>query len=660
MRTGMLLALLWLGFGMGSSAQEWESLFDGKTLKGWTPTPFGGHGDVEVQEGALILNQGVLTGVNYTNPFPNNNFEIALEARRTLGSDFFCGLTFPVKDSFCTLIVGGWGGGVVGLSSIDYSDAANNETTKYMKFDLGRWYAIRLRVTETNISTWIDNDQIINADIKGKTITLRPGDIEMSKPMGIATWSTSAALRNIRLKRLDAPKAAPAKAAPVEGAKPGADLLGPEVRENIARLAEASTNTRIAWKRLSEMCDRFGPRFSGTTNLDLAIQWVLEQMRADGLDAVRAEPVTVPRWVRGQESVELLQPARPDGRAEPLPMLGLGGSIGTPPEGITAEVLVVRTFAELTERANEARGKIVLFDAPFTQYGETVQFRVNGAIAAAKVGAVASLIRSVGDFSLRTPHTGMMVYAPEVPRIPHAALAPEDAGRLARLAAAGSKIVVRLQMSAHPAEPVISHNVIAEIRGSEKPEEIIVLGGHIDSWDVGRGAQDDGGGCLSSWEALRLIRQLGLKPRRTLRCVLWNNEEFGLAGAKTYRDTHEAELGNHVLALEADEGTFAPLGFGFVGGDVGMDLARQIGEVLQQTLGAGRITKGGVGADVAPLLERGVPVMSLSTDRGRYFWYHHTDADTPERVDALDLAKCSGAMAGMVYALAAVEMRLPR
>jgi carboxypeptidase Q len=341
-------------------------------------------------------------------------------------------------------------------------------------------------------------------------------------------------------------------------------------------------------------------------------------------------------------------------------MLGLGGSIGTPPEGITADVLVVRTFAELSNRVSEAKGKIVLFDAPFTRYGETVRFRVTGASEAAKAGAVASLIRSVGDFSLRTPHTGMMIYQEGVAKIPHAALAPEDADRLARLADAGTRIVVRLKMAARTEAPVESQNIIAEIRGSEAPDEVVVLGGHFDSWDVGRGAQDDGGGCMASWEALRLIKQLGLKPRRTIRCVLWNNEEFGLAGAKAYRDTHASELDKHVLALESDEGTFTPRGFGFVGSEAGMQLIQQIGTLLQETLSAGTIVKGGAQADVGPLLERGVPVMGLNTDLTRYFWYHHTASDTPDKVDPIDLAKCSGAMALVVYALAESELRLPR
>lgn len=658
MRAFFVVFALWFGLALRLGGQEWQSLFDGKTLNGWAVTPFGGHGDVVVEDGAITLNQGVLTGIHYTNALPNTNYEIALEAQRALGSDFFCGLTFPVKDSFCTLIVGGWGGGVVGLSSIDYNDAANNDTTKYMKFDLGRWYRIRLRVTETNIATWIDDERVINADIKGKTITLRPGDIEMSKPMGIASWSTTAVLKNLRMKRLDAP--AQPKTDTKPAGKGGADLLGPQLRENLARLAVASTNTRFAWNRLAELCDRFGPRFSGSTNLEQAIDWTLDQMRKDGFENVRGEPVMVPRWIRGEESVELLQPLAASGTIERLPMLGLGGSIGTPPEGITAEVLVVRTFAELSNRVAEARGKIVLFDAPFTEYGITVRFRVAGASEAAKAGAVASLIRSVGDFSLRTPHTGMMIYAPDIPKIPHAALAPEDSHRLARWVESGRKVVVRLKMTARTESPVESRNIIAEIRGRENPEEIVVLGGHFDSWDVGRGAQDDGGGCVSAWEAMRLIRDLGLKPRRTLRCVLWNNEEFGLAGAKAYRDAHAQELDRHVVAMEADEGTFNPRGFSFVGSEAGMRLIQQVGEVLGTHLGAGSILKGGAQADVGPLLERGVPVLGLNTERGRYFWYHHTDADTPDKVDPLDLGRCSGAMAMMVYALAESELRLPR
>src|SRR5690606_3133934 len=254
-------------------------------------------------------------------------------------------------------------------------------------------------------------------------------------------------------------------------------------------------------------------------------------------------------------------------RRQELPMLGLGGSIATPPEGITAEVLVVSSFDELERRAAEAAGAIVLFDVPFTTYGETVRYRTEGAIAAARAGAVASLIRSVGPYSPATPHTGTMRYEEGVPRIPHAALSLEDALLLRRLAERGQTPVVTLTMGAQTEPDALSRNVVAELRGSERPEEVVVIGGHIDSWDVGQGAVDDGGGCVVAWEAVRLLKDLGLRPRRTIRVVLWTNEENGLRGALAYRDSVAAEIENHVLAVESDGGVFAPVGFGVTASD---------------------------------------------------------------------------------------------
>jgi carboxypeptidase Q len=292
-------------------------------------------------------------------------------------------------------------------------------------------------------------------------------------------------------------------------------------------IIKASLKDSATYDRLSELCDTFGPRFSGSKNLEDAIDWILNEMKNDNLDNVHAEGVLVPHWVRGEESAELMVPHRKN-----LNMLGLGGSISTPRTGICAEVLVVKDFNELEERKAEAKGKIVLFNAEFTSYGKTVQYRYSGASEAAKVGAVASLIRSVGPYSMDTPHTGVMKYEDGVRKIPHAAITVEDAMMLQRMQDRGQKIVVKLKMSAKMFPDAKSRNVIAEIRGSEKPEEIVVIGGHIDSWDVGQGAMDDAGGCMVAWDALNVIQSLGLKPKRTIRCVLWTNEENGLGGGK--------------------------------------------------------------------------------------------------------------------------------
>ena len=420
------------------------------------------------------------------------------------------------------------------------------------------------------------------------------------------------------------------------------------------QLIKAETNTDFAWQRLARLCDTFGPRFSGTTNLEMAIDWILDEMRRDGLDNVHGEDVNVPHWVRGQESAELLEP-----RHRRLPMLGLGGSIATPPEGITAEVLVVKSFADLNERAAEAVGKIVLFNVPFTTYGETVQIRMRGAIAAADAGAVASLIRSVTPYSIQSPHTGSMIYAPGIRRIPHAAITVEDAEMLQRMQDRGQKIVVRLKMSAQKQPDAPSRNVVAEVTGRERPDEIIIVSGHIDSWDVGQGAMDDGGGAMAAWEAVRLMRKLGLHPRRTVRVVLWVNEENGLAGAHGYERRHKSELAQHILAIESDSGTFKPFGFSFNGSAPALSVVKKWSAALRP-LEASRITTGQEEADVGVLHPDGVPTMALQTDVPKYFWFHHTDADTMDKLDPRQLADCAAAMAVMAYEAADSPRPLPR
>jgi len=362
----------------------------------------------------------------------------------------------------------------------------------------------------------------------------------------------------------------------------------------------------------------------------------------------------VPHWVRGEESLTLVAPRRLD-----LPMLGLGGSVGTPPAGIRAEVMVVSSFAELDARKQEARGKIVLLNVPFTSYGQTVTYRIHGASAAARTGAVASLLRSVTPFSLRTPHTGQMIYEPGAPQIPHAAITVEDAAMLARMQERGERIEVVLKMEAQTLPDVTSRNVIGEIVGWEHPDEFVVLGGHIDSWDVGQGAMDDGGGCAAAWEAVRLMHALGLRPRRTVRAVLWTNEENGLRGALRYQEAHRDELDDHVLAIESDAGVFKPHGFGFSGSDAAYGIVREIGTLLER-IGAGEVTRGGGGADIGPIMREGVPGMGLHVDEEKYFWYHHTDADTIDKLDPREMAECVAALAVMAYVVADLPERLPR
>ena len=425
-------------------------------------------------------------------------------------------------------------------------------------------------------------------------------------------------------------------------------------RATADRIIAAALADSGAYARLAELTDRFGNRFSGTENLERALDWILAEMERDGLANVRGEPAMVPVWVRGEESAELLAP-----RPTTLPMLGLGGSVGTPDGGITAEVLVVNGFDDLEARAADARGKIVLFDVPFTNYGETVQYRGRGAVAAARHGAVASLIRSVTPYSQRTPHTGAMNYADSVTKIPHAAITVEDAMMLHRMQDRGERIVVRLRMSAHTLPDRESRNVIGELVGSERPDEVVVMGGHIDSWDVGQGAMDDGGGVVAAWEALRVLKRLGLTPRRTIRVVGWTNEENGLRGGTAYRDAHRDALSRHVLAIESDAGVFAPEGFGFTGSDAAFAIVQQVGTLLEG-IGTGRITRGGGGADIGPIMREGVPGMGLDVDGTRYFWYHHTDADTIDKLDPREMGLCVAAMAVMAYVVADLPGGLPR
>ena len=411
----------------------------------------------------------------------------------------------------------------------------------------------------------------------------------------------------------------------------------------------------FAWDRLAFMTDTFGPRLSGSAGLEATLRWAAEEMKKDGLENVRLEPVMVPQWVRGEESLEILEPF-----PNKVPLLGLGGSVSTRSEGVTGELIVVKSFDELTARKDEARGRIVLFNVVYTNYGETVRYRSGGASAAAKVGALAALVRAVGPPGMRTPHTGGMRYEDGAPKIPTAAIPTEDADRFDRMAKRGQKVVLRLKMDARFLDDAPSANLVGELRGTERPEEVILLGGHIDSWDPGTGAMDDGGGCVVTWEALRLLKTLGLKPKRTIRVVLFTNEENGLAGGNGYRDAHKAELDKHVLALESDSGVFRPRGFGFTGSDAARKTLTEIASLLKP-LGADVIGAQGGGADIGPSVLAGkIPSASLEVEGARYFLLHHTPADTVDKLDPKDLADNAAAIAFLAYVVADLPLPLPR
>lgn len=411
----------------------------------------------------------------------------------------------------------------------------------------------------------------------------------------------------------------------------------------------------FAWRRLAELTDTYGNRLSGSDNLNRAIAWSAEVMRKDGLENVRTEPVMVPRWVRGSESIEIVEPQR-----HSLSMLGLGGSIATPPGGLEAQVLVVNSFDDLRARGSEARGRIVLFNAPFTSYAETVTYRTMGARAASQAGAVASLVRAVGPIGLRTPHTGSVNYGQGITPIPAASISAEDTDRIARLSARGP-VRLRLTMEARTEADVPSANVVGEIRGRERPDEIVLIGGHIDSWDVGTGASDDGVGCIITWEAARLMMRLGIRPRRTVRVVLFTNEENGLRGATGYLEKYKTEAANHVFALESDSGVFAPAGLGFSGSPVARDIVRDVASTFLTQYGFSDVAQGGGGADVGPIAQAGnSPTMALLGNPIRYFQIHHTPADTIERITVEEVQRAVLAVSVMTYIIAEMPERLPR
>jgi carboxypeptidase Q len=419
-------------------------------------------------------------------------------------------------------------------------------------------------------------------------------------------------------------------------------------RAAAARIIGAALTSDRAYSRLAHLTDHIGNRLSGSQNLERAVEWAISEMKRDGLDNVRGEKVMVPHWVRGEESLEMLAPV-----PRKLQMLGLGNSVGTPAEGITAEVVVVRSFEELDRLGEQVRGKIVVYNAPYANYGATVAYRWGGASRAARYGAVAALVRSITPVSLQTPHTGAMGYDPDQPKIPTAAVTIEVAEFLQRMNDRGDHPRLRLKMEAKFLPDAESANVIAELKGSEKPDEIVLISGHFDSWDVGQGAHDDGGGCIVAWEAVRLLKELGLKPRRTIRVVLYTNEENGLRGGNAYHDAHRAEIAKHILAIESDSGVYRPEGFGLAA-TAPLQVRSNMLEIakLLSGIGADQIAADGGGADIGPMMREGVIGASLDVDGTHYFDIHHTQADTLDKVNPRELALCVATMAVMAYTVA--------
>jgi carboxypeptidase Q len=435
-------------------------------------------------------------------------------------------------------------------------------------------------------------------------------------------------------------------------------------RDTAATILAAARRDDGAYTKLAYLTDRIGHRLSGSTGLQAAVQWAAAEMKRDGHD-VRTEKVMVPHWRRGIERGEIIAP-----QVRPLHLLGLGGTVATPKGGITGKVVVVKDWADLAAKAQQVKGAIVLFDVAMpayseekgSGYGDVVPYRGGGASAAAKLGAVAMLMRSVTAHSLHTPHTGALRYQDGVAKIPAAAITIEDATLISRLSASGVEVKVRLSLQSAQLPDAESANVIGELRGRELPDEIVLIGAHLDSWDVGQGAHDDGTGCVIMMQTLTTLRKLGLTPRRTIRVVLFTNEENGVRGARAYAEAHRDEGSKHVLALESDSGGFAPRGFDV---DVKDPVAKQrvlegVGAIasLLGEIGATRVREGHSGTDVEPLIAYGVPALGLRVDGRTYFDIHHTNADTLDKVNPRELADNVGAVAVLAYLAADWPTRL--
>ena len=456
-------------------------------------------------------------------------------------------------------------------------------------------------------------------------------------------------------------------AAPPPAATPAAieHSVAAPYRDVAARIVAAARADRGAYDKLSELTDRIGHRLSGSPELDRAIAWAVQTMTAEGLE-VHTEKVMVPHWVRGAEDAAIVKPI-----ARPLAVLGVGDGVATPKGGITAPVVVVHDWDDLAAKADQVKGAIVLFDVPMppwteehgSGYGDVIGYRLHGPSRAAKLGAAGMLIRALTNHSLRTPHTGTLLYDAGVPKIPAGELSVEDADLLARLAAKGP-VTVHLHLEAQMLPDAPSANVIGELRGREAPDEVVVIGGHLDSWDVGQGAHDDGTGVVTMMETLHVLRSLGLRPRRTIRVVLFTNEENGTAGGKAYAAQHAAELGKTVLALESDSGGFAPRGFTVRGRDDAATarLEAHVAQIekLLGALGVKKLDAGFGGSDIEPMAPAGVPQVGLVVDNRTYFDIHHTEADTLDKVDPAQLADDVAAVAVLAYIAADAPGRLDR
>ena len=445
----------------------------------------------------------------------------------------------------------------------------------------------------------------------------------------------------------------------------------PQFVSEIKKVQQAAFESDYAYRQLAHLSNNIGPRLSGSPQAQTAVEYVAAELRKLGLE-VQLEKVMVPHWVRGEETGALTEyPGMSPGTTQKIVLTALGGSVATPNEGLTAEVVVVNNFDELQALGRDrVAGKIVLFNAKFDQqladngfagpaYGQSVIYRGIGASAAARLGAVAALNRSAGGADYRLPHTGALRYADDAPKIPAAAVTSEDAETMAHLAGEG-KVRMHLVLTPQTLPDAVSYNVIADLKGSEHPEQIVIVSGHLDSWDLGRGAIDDGAGVVVAMQTAQLLKQLKLRPQRTIRVIAWMNEENGQMGARTYAQDHKDDFANHFAAIECDLGAGHPLGFYAQGKPELLTVLQPLATILQsQGAGVTRMVDE-TGTDVAPLGEAGVPTFAPIQDSRTYFNYHHTAADTLDKVNPKELQENCAVVAALAYTLASMPQTLPR
>jgi len=451
-----------------------------------------------------------------------------------------------------------------------------------------------------------------------------------------------------------------------------APAWSPNTLQQLRQIQQAALDDEYAYQQTAHLTDNIGPRLAGSPQAAGAEEYVADELRKLGLE-VSLEKVTVPHWVRGEERAELVAyPGQVPGTQQKIVVAALASlNNATPAEGVTAEIVVVKSFEELTALPHEkVAGKIAVFNYPFDQrmaaagfalaaYGEAVAYRENGRAAAARQGAVAALVRSAGSADFRLVHSGETGYDPKLPSIPAGCITAEDAELMGRLAAQGP-VRVHLVLTPKMLPDVTSYNVVADLKGSEHPEELVIVSGHLDSWDLGTGALDDAAGVALAMETAQLLKQLRLQPKRTIRVVAWMAEEMGIFGGKAYAKQHAADMAKHFAAIETDLGAGHPVGINVAGDEAVVDFLQPVAGVLQ-TSGAGAVRLSDeTGADIIPLKVAGVPTFSPIQDVRKYFDYHHSAADTLDKIDPRELRENAAVVSVLAYALATMNTELPR